>query len=83
MVVAPHPAAVRRTRGFFVVAAVAALSAQTPNAEAQAVAPHASWAVLPWTNGHGSAAYDTVRRRVTSFREHLYARRDENTATRA
>ena len=51
-------------------------------AHAQAVPPHASWGVLPWTNGFGSAAYDTVRRRVTSFREHLYARRDAETVTR-
>ena len=51
-------------------------------AEAQAVAPHTSWGILPWTNGHGSSAYDTVRRRVTSFREHLSARRDASTATR-
>lgn len=66
-----------------VASAVLALPAVgVADAPAPAVAPHASWAVLPWTNGHSSAAYDTVRRRVTSWREHLYARRDENTVTR-
>ncbi len=64
------------------LALVIAASLLPAVAEAQAVAPHASWGILPWTNGHGSSAYDTVRRRITSFREHLYARRDADIATR-
>ena len=51
-------------------------------ARAQAVAPHASWSVLPWTNGWGACGYDTVARKVVSFREHAYARKDAATATR-
>ncbi len=51
-------------------------------ARAQAVAPHASWAILPWTNGYGSGGYDTVARKVVSFREHVYARKDAASATR-
>ena len=59
----------------------AAFASPTP-AHAQAVTPHASWAILPWTNGWGSGGYDTVARKVVSFREHVYARRDAATATR-
>lgn len=59
----------------------AALTGAAP-AQAQAVAPHRSWAILPWTNGWASGGYDTVARKVVSFREHVYARRDAATATR-
>ena len=51
-------------------------------AHAQAAEPHASWAILPWTNGWGSGGYDTVARKVVSFREHVYAQRDAGTTTR-
>ena len=62
---------------------VAALAAVAPApVQAQAIAPHRSFAVLPWTNGWGSGAYDTVARKVVSLREHVYAARDAATATR-
>jgi GH15 family glucan-1,4-alpha-glucosidase len=70
-------------RNLLVSALVAVgLSALATGARAQAVAPHPSWSVLPWTNGWGSGAYDTVARKVVSFREHVYARKDAATATR-
>ncbi len=62
---------------------VLAFATVTVAAPARAqVAPHPSWSVLPWTNGVASAAYDVNRRRLTSFREHVYQRRDAATATR-
>lgn len=64
------------------LAVLAALAAAPRPAAAQVIPPHPSWTVLPWTNGVASAAFDTVRRRVVSFREHVYARRDAATATR-
>ena len=56
-----------------VSAAAAPARAQTP--------PHASWSVLPWTNGVAAGAYDTNRRRLISFREHVYARKNATTPT--
>ncbi len=58
------------------------LGAMIRPAMAQATPPHRSWSVLPWTNGWGSGGYDTVARKVVSFREHVYARKDAATATR-
>ncbi len=46
------------------------------------VAPHASWSKLPTSNGFAAAVYDVAHARVTSLREHLYARRDAATPTR-
>ena len=69
------------TRTLAIVAALAA-AATARDARAQAVPPHASWGVLSWSNGHGSAAYDTVQRKLTSFQEHLYRYRNASTPTR-
>jgi GH15 family glucan-1,4-alpha-glucosidase len=51
-----------------------ALALGSAPAAAQALVPHASWPILSWSNGHGAAAYDTTRARLTTFREHLFAR---------
>ncbi len=50
-----------------------ALVAGSATASAQ-VAPHASWTVLPWGNGHGAGAYDTSQSKMTSLREHVFQR---------
>jgi GH15 family glucan-1,4-alpha-glucosidase len=74
---------VRSRRLLACILVVAAAGAGLPSAaRAQAVAPHRSWAVLPWTNGWGSGGYDTLARKVVSFRDHVYAMRDAATPTR-
>src|SRR5262249_49745996 len=40
---------------------------------AQAIPAHASWSQLAWSNGFGAGFYDTSVRKVTGFRDHLYA----------
>jgi MYXO-CTERM domain-containing protein len=47
-----------------------------------AVAAHTSWHALPLSNGFAAAVYDPARARVTSLREHLYARPDATSVTR-
>ncbi|HVV87172.1 MAG TPA: glycoside hydrolase family 15 protein [Kofleriaceae bacterium] len=65
-----------------VALAATALSGAPGAVRAQAVAPHGSWAVLPWTNGWSSADYDTIARKIVSFREHVYAHPDAASTTR-
>ncbi|MCX5741500.1 MAG: glycoside hydrolase family 15 protein [Proteobacteria bacterium] len=43
-------------------------------AHAQALAPHTSWSLLPWSNGRGAGAYDVARTRTVSFKDHLFQR---------
>ncbi len=64
------------------IAITAALALGADTADAQAVPPHASWGTLPWSNGVATAAYDTVGRKLKSFREHLYQHRNASTPTR-
>ena len=63
------------------IAITAALALGADPADAQAVPPHASWGTLPWSNGVATAAYDTVGRKLKSFREHLYQHRNASTPT--
>ncbi|MEZ4402126.1 MAG: hypothetical protein R3B06_19015 [Kofleriaceae bacterium] len=72
----------RPARPALLAVAAAVVGGAAPVAHGQAIAPHASWGTLPWSNGVAAAAFDTVSRRLISFREHLYARRDAATATR-
>lgn len=48
---------------------------------AAAVAPHASWTALPFSNGYGAAVYDTQARRLNVLLPHLYQAWDEATPT--
>ena len=52
-----------------------------PSPAAAQVDPHASWVTLPWTNGVATGLYDTNRRRVVSFREHVYQQKNATTPT--
>jgi MYXO-CTERM domain-containing protein len=61
---------------------VAAMLTAPVVARADGIPPHASWGTLSWSNGVAAGAYDTAARRLRSFREHLFARLDEHTATR-
>lgn len=60
---------------------LATIVAAAPTPAVAQVDPHASWVTLPWTNGVATGLYDTARRRVVSFREHVYQRKDASTAT--
>lgn len=46
------------------------------------VDPHPSWSALPFSNGYGAGIYDAAQRRVTGFRDHLYARWDADSPSR-
>jgi uncharacterized protein (TIGR03382 family) len=64
------------------VALTSILALASSGAAAQGIPPHASWGTLSWSNGVAAGTYDTARRRLRSFRPHLFARADENTVTR-
>jgi GH15 family glucan-1,4-alpha-glucosidase len=62
--------------------ALTTIAALATEASAQGIPPHSSWSTLSWSNGVAAGTYDTARRRLRSFREHLFAHSDETTATR-
>jgi len=58
---------------------LAAVLAASATARAQAIPPHASWTKLSWANGYGAGWYDTTARRLTGFRDHVFAAADAST----
>jgi MYXO-CTERM domain-containing protein len=49
-----------------------AITVACPATAMAQLAPHASWRVLPWSNGRGAGAYDTAQSKMVSFKEHLF-----------
>ncbi len=60
---------------------LAAMTTGPAPAAAQAIAAHPSWSSLSLSNGFGAAVYDVDRRRLSSWRAHVYAQRDAQTTT--
>ena len=52
-----------------------------PATPAPAIAPHASWSTLSFSNGQSAAWYDTQGRKLAGFMPQLYANRDAATRT--
>ncbi len=59
----------------------AALAAPLTAAPAPAIAPHASWSTLSFSNGLSAVWYDTQSRKLAGFMPQLYAHRDAATRT--
>lgn len=57
-----------------VVAVTLATLLAATTARADGLAPHTSWAQLPWSNGRGAGAYDASRARMVMLRDHLFQR---------